>query len=105
MQVELAAGEFPFIECSTDFEVLSKVLTSDPPSLPSDKSFSSEFKDFVSNCLTKDYKQRPKYRKLLVCHALSQLDLTSYRHHPITLSPRVYSLKRQLSFHVALTCL
>jgi len=65
-QVELAAGEFPYNNCETDFEVLSSVLTSDPPTLPSDQQFSPHFTHFIAQCLTKDYKERPKYKKLLV---------------------------------------
>jgi mitogen-activated protein kinase kinase 7 len=30
-QVELATGEFPYKNCRTDFEVLTKVLQEDPP--------------------------------------------------------------------------
>ncbi|XP_067144462.1 dual specificity mitogen-activated protein kinase kinase 7 [Centruroides vittatus] len=63
--VELATGKFPYQDCKTDFEVLSKVLQEDPPRLPSDSDFSPEFCDFVQQCLTKDYRKRPKYRKLL----------------------------------------
>ncbi|KAF6024708.1 hep [Bugula neritina] len=63
--VELAAGEFPYNNCETDFEVLSSVLTSDPPTLPSDQQFSPHFTHFIAQCLTKDYKERPKYKKLL----------------------------------------
>lgn len=47
--VELATGVFPYSNCQTDFEVLTKVLTTDPPRLPLDQSFSDEFRDFV-NC-------------------------------------------------------
>ncbi|CAN7941314.1 unnamed protein product [Ixodes hexagonus] len=63
--VELATGQFPYKDCKTDFEVLSRVLQDEPPSLPDDGSFSPEFRSFVSECLTKDYRKRPKYRKLL----------------------------------------
>ncbi|CAG9768898.1 unnamed protein product [Ceutorhynchus assimilis] len=62
--VELATGVFPYQDCKTDFEVLTKVIGTDPPSLPLDKNFSPEFRDFVVCCLTKDKKQRPKYTKL-----------------------------------------
>ncbi|GLG97080.1 Dual specificity mitogen-activated protein kinase kinase hemipterous [Gryllus bimaculatus] len=61
--VELATGTFPYKDCKTDFEVLTKVLQDDPPSLPDDQSFSTDFDSFVN--LTKNYKNRPKYRKLL----------------------------------------
>ncbi|XP_067661825.1 dual specificity mitogen-activated protein kinase kinase 7-like isoform X1 [Haliotis asinina] len=63
--VELATGEFPYKDCKTDFEVLTKVLQEDPPLLPPGESFSLDFCSFVRDCLTKDYKKRPKYKKLL----------------------------------------
>ncbi|XP_067941237.1 dual specificity mitogen-activated protein kinase kinase 7-like [Watersipora subatra] len=63
--VELATAEFPYKSCKTDFEVLSCVLTSPSPSLPTDQDFSIDFIDFVDQCLTKDHKDRPKYKKLL----------------------------------------
>lgn len=63
--VELATGQFPYQDCKTDFEVLSRVLQDEPPSLPDDGTFSPEFCSFVRQCLTKDYNKRPKYKKLL----------------------------------------
>uniref|UniRef100_A0ABD2XE91 mitogen-activated protein kinase kinase n=1 Tax=Trichogramma kaykai TaxID=54128 RepID=A0ABD2XE91_9HYME len=64
--VELATGVFPYRDCKTDFEVLSRVVQDDPPTLPCNPPmFSPEFHNFVSCCLTKNYKQRPKYNKLL----------------------------------------
>ncbi|KAL3872472.1 hypothetical protein ACJMK2_040395 [Sinanodonta woodiana] len=63
--VELATGEFPYKNCKTDFEVLTKVLQEDPPLLPEGGEFSIDFSSFVKDCLTKDFKKRPKYRKLL----------------------------------------
>ncbi|KAG7196628.1 hypothetical protein KM043_015977 [Ampulex compressa] len=63
--VELATGVFPYRDCKTDFEVLSRVVQDDPPSLPPDTPFSKEFRGFVSCCLTKNYKHRPKYHKLM----------------------------------------
>ncbi|XP_059153527.1 dual specificity mitogen-activated protein kinase kinase 7-like [Physella acuta] len=65
--VELATGEFPYKNCKTDFEVLTKVLQEDPPQLG--REFSMDLRSFVKDCLTKDCKRRPKYRKLLE-HAL-----------------------------------
>ncbi|KAJ8927807.1 hypothetical protein NQ314_019689, partial [Rhamnusium bicolor] len=62
--VEMATGVCPYHDCKTDFEVLTKVIGQDPPNLPQDKEFSAEFRDFVSCCLIKDKKQRPKYTKL-----------------------------------------
>ncbi|XP_075989353.1 dual specificity mitogen-activated protein kinase kinase 7-like isoform X2 [Anticarsia gemmatalis] len=63
--VELATGVFPYRDCQSDFQVLSRVITDDPPKLPEDSDFTPEFKSFVSQCLTKNYRQRPKYNKLL----------------------------------------
>jgi len=63
--VELATGSFPYQDCKTDFEVLTKVLQDDPPLLPPNQGFSLDFCSFVKDCLTKDYKRRPKYKKLL----------------------------------------
>jgi serine/threonine protein kinase len=63
--VELATGSFPYRDCKTDFEVLTKVLAETPPVLPVNEKFSLEFRSFVANCLIKDYKDRPKYKKLL----------------------------------------
>ncbi|XP_050306370.1 dual specificity mitogen-activated protein kinase kinase 7-like isoform X2 [Anthonomus grandis grandis] len=62
--VELATGVFPYQDCKTDFEVLTKVIVTDPPCLPEDKKFSTEFREFVKCCLTKEKAQRPKYTKL-----------------------------------------
>ena len=64
--VELATGHFPYRDCKTDFEVLTKVLQDKPPLLPHNGAFSSEFCSFVQDCLMKNYKDRPKYKKLLL---------------------------------------
>ncbi|XP_010567197.1 PREDICTED: dual specificity mitogen-activated protein kinase kinase 7, partial [Haliaeetus leucocephalus] len=65
MAVELATGQFPYQNCKTDFEVLTKVLQEDPPLLPPAMGFSGDFQAFVRDCLTKDHRKRPKYNKLL----------------------------------------
>lgn len=62
--VELATGEFPYSNCSTEFEVLSRVMSEDPPLLPR-QGFSTNFYSFVKACLIKDYRYRPKYNTLL----------------------------------------
>jgi mitogen-activated protein kinase kinase 7 len=76
--VELATGVFPYKGCKTDFEVLTRVLESDPPSLPSDQGFSADFQKFVHKCLTKDHRFRPKYKELL-----EQPFITYYERTPI----------------------
>lgn len=63
--VELATGRFPYPNCTTDFEVLTKVLQNAPPMLPQNANFSMPFRDFVKLCCTKNFHQRPKYPQLL----------------------------------------
>ncbi|MGH0178682.1 UNVERIFIED_CONTAM: hypothetical protein FKN15_078552 [Acipenser sinensis] len=47
--VELATGQFPYKNCKTDFEVLTKVLQEDPPLLPTGMGFSLDFQSFVKD--------------------------------------------------------
>jgi len=54
-----------FLFLLSSLQVLSRVVQDDPPSLPADALFSKEFRSFVSCCLTKNYKHRPKYHKLM----------------------------------------
>lgn len=61
--VELALRQFPY-KADSDFEVLSKIMSDPPPSLPRGR-FSDPFCDFVECCLLKEVRNRPKYRKLL----------------------------------------
>lgn len=62
--VELATGRFPYENCQTDFEMMTKILNDDPPKLPADK-FSEAFVNFVEVCLRKNFHERPKYKQLL----------------------------------------
>ncbi|KAK2566892.1 Dual specificity mitogen-activated protein kinase kinase 7 [Acropora cervicornis] len=83
MAVELATGEFPYRDCSTEFELLSRVMNEDPPQLPKEKGFSSNLNAFVRSCLMKDYKYRPKYHKLLrhpfiLAFELKEVDLAGW---------------------------
>ncbi|VFV25673.1 dual specificity mitogen-activated [Lynx pardinus] len=48
--VELATGQFPYKNCKTDFEVLTKVLQEEPPLLPGHMGFSGDFQSFVKDC-------------------------------------------------------
>lgn len=48
-QVELATGQFPYKNCKTDFEVLTKVLQEEPPLLPGHMDFSGDFQSFVKD--------------------------------------------------------
>lgn len=49
VQVELATGQFPYKNCKTDFEVLTKVLQEEPPLLPGHMGFSGDFQSFVKD--------------------------------------------------------
>ena len=48
LQVELATGEFPYRNCTTEFEVLSRVMSEDPPLLPR-QGFTANFYSFVKS--------------------------------------------------------
>ena len=55
--------------------MLSRVVQDDPPSLPNDAAFSREFRNFVICCLTKNYKHRPKYHKLMEHPFIKKYDI------------------------------
>lgn len=61
---EIATGKFPY-PSKKMYETISSIKFNPPPTLPSDKKFSSDFSEFVAICLTKDYHERPKYVTLL----------------------------------------
>ncbi|KAL1455990.1 hypothetical protein WDU94_000748 [Cyamophila willieti] len=64
--VELATGEFPYKDCKFEVDVLIHVVKDEPPLLPKSSAwFSKDFQHFISLCLTKDYRYRPKYPVLL----------------------------------------
>lgn len=62
---ELATGKSPYANFNTDFDILMNIVNDPPPVLPNDMEFSQELRDFLAACLTKDYKQRPKYKQLI----------------------------------------
>ena len=47
--VEIATGQFPYRDWTTDFEIVSKVIQEAPPTLPLDKDFSNEFRQFIKS--------------------------------------------------------
>lgn len=63
--IELATGKFPYTQWKTPFEQLKQVVHEPSPTLPDDGPYSDEFRDFVVQCLKKDYKERPNYVSLL----------------------------------------
>lgn len=60
--IELGTAEIPYFGL-TDFSVISRIIYEEPPQLPD--TFNEECRNFVALCLTKDYKDRPKYSQLL----------------------------------------
>lgn len=62
--IEIATGEFPYNKWGTPFEQLKQVVADDPPRLPLGR-FSTDFEDFICNCLQKKYTDRMNYSQLL----------------------------------------
>ena len=90
--VEMATGQFPYKDCTTDFEVSAKVVQDDPPLLPMNSGFSVEFCAIVRDCLMKNYKDRPKYKKLLQ-HPF----VLKYEQEPVDVGAWYKSSQRQLN--------
>lgn len=63
--VELATAQFPYPNCSSQFEVLSRILNDPPPELPADSGFTPHFQSFIASCLAKDRDERPVYLQLV----------------------------------------
>lgn len=74
--IELATGNFPYSNCQTDFEMLTLILDSESPALPSSMQFSMDFRRFVNLCCTKKYENRPKYRDLLSQEFIARYERT-----------------------------
>jgi mitogen-activated protein kinase kinase 7 len=64
--IELATNAYPYSNCRSDFDVMSRIVTENSPQLPAHLSFSDDFRSFVDMCLIKNYKQRPKYGELML---------------------------------------
>ncbi|CAB3374180.1 Hypothetical predicted protein [Cloeon dipterum] len=62
--VELSTGNFPYNSWGTPFDQLKQVVQDPAPRLPPNR-FSPEFEDFITQCLQKQYSQRPNYEQLL----------------------------------------
>ena len=64
---ELSIGRFPYDESPGNFFMqLKRVCDDEPPRLPEDSDrFSPEYRDFIVQCLQKDYQKRPNYSALM----------------------------------------
>jgi len=90
--VELATGRFPYDGCTTDFELLARILQEAPPSLTPQMGYTPEFCNFVGVCLVKDATRRPKYRQLLEYpfiknYETAQVDVASWFQRAMENSP------------------
>ncbi|KAI6239137.1 BMA-SEK-1, isoform b [Aphelenchoides fujianensis] len=63
--VEIAMGKHPYDAWKTPFEQLKQVVHEPPPQIDPAKGYSADMHDFVSKCLIKNYRERPKYDSLL----------------------------------------
>ena len=63
---ELSIGKFPYEESPGNFFMqLKRVCEDDPPRLPEGSRFSAEYRDFIVQCLQKEYQKRPNYSALM----------------------------------------
>ncbi|GAB0095335.1 dual specificity mitogen-activated protein kinase kinase 3 [Sergentomyia squamirostris] len=80
--IEMATGQFPYSTWGSPFEQLKQVVTDDPPRLEAGK-YSPEFTNFISVCLQKNWKLRPKFEQLLqdpylVTHSEKDTDVAAF---------------------------
>ena len=62
---EMSTGEFPYGHFTNAFEQVTRVVEGAPPKLPDNFPYSECYREFLSSCLRKDPKERPKYLQLL----------------------------------------
>lgn len=66
---ELSVGRFPYDAgpnlSRSPFLLLKTVCDDDPPRLPDDPRFSPDYRDFIVQCLQKDFQKRPNYTTLM----------------------------------------
>eukprot|EP00800_Vazella_pourtalesii_P004656 TRINITY_DN15390_c0_g1_i1.p1 TRINITY_DN15390_c0_g1~~TRINITY_DN15390_c0_g1_i1.p1 ORF type:complete len:450 (+),score=26.91 TRINITY_DN15390_c0_g1_i1:118-1467(+) len=76
--IELLTGKLPYSNCKSDMEVMSQIFQDPPPRLPDIFAVSNECRHFLNLCLTKDYKQRPKFQELLEFSDFIKIYQTKY---------------------------
>ena len=62
--LELTTGVFPLPEVAGVFELMQEIVRAPAPRLPPHR-YSPEYEDFIAQCLTKDFEQRPSPMDLL----------------------------------------
>jgi len=72
--LQLATGIYPYEYIRQmshgQLELMLKIKHEPAPTLPNDGCFSTEFREFISYCLTKEMANRPKFKDLLETHFL-----------------------------------
>ncbi|KAL3092380.1 hypothetical protein niasHS_007589 [Heterodera schachtii] len=63
--VEIANGRHPYGKWKTPFEQLKQVIQEPAPTVDRNAGYSDNLHEFVALCLTKNFRERPKYKELL----------------------------------------
>uniref|UniRef100_A0AC35TV94 Protein kinase domain-containing protein n=1 Tax=Rhabditophanes sp. KR3021 TaxID=114890 RepID=A0AC35TV94_9BILA len=74
--VEICNGYHPYSQWRTPFQQLKQVVDEPAPLILKSLGYSDDLHDFVRLCLTKNYKDRPKYGVLLI-HPFIEIAKTS----------------------------
>ncbi|KAG0003244.1 Protein kinase C signaling pathway involved MAPKK protein [Entomortierella chlamydospora] len=63
--IEIAQMKNPFPNNLAPFELLHYIVNQPVPSLPEDEPWSGDFRDFLAQCMIKDYKKRPTPEQIM----------------------------------------
>ena len=63
--IAIATGQLPFNTQGGYWSILKSIRDSAPPSLPTNSSFSCEFRDFLGHCMCRDPDERLTVKRLL----------------------------------------
>ncbi|KAF9371577.1 Protein kinase C signaling pathway involved MAPKK protein [Mortierella sp. AD011] len=63
--IEIAQMKNPFPNNLAPFELLHYIVNQPVPSLPEDEPWSGDFRDFLAQCMIKDYKRRPTPEQIM----------------------------------------
>jgi len=62
--MQCAIGRFPFPQTNQAIAMIQYIMSDEPPTLPQDMQFSTEFEDFLNQCLLKDPAKRSSAKEL-----------------------------------------
>ncbi|KAF9909843.1 Protein kinase C signaling pathway involved MAPKK protein [Lobosporangium transversale] len=63
--VEIAQMKFPFPNNLAPFELLMCIVNQPVPSLPEDEPWSENFRDFLAQCMIRDFRKRPTPEQIM----------------------------------------